>query len=339
MAIVDLNEHERRVISVRHLSKHYHTSTRRPGVRAAVRSLFHREHRTVRAVSDVSFSVGAGERVGLLGPNGAGKTTVLKVLAGLLHPTSGEVRVLDFEPRRRDAEFLRSITLVSGQKQQLLWDLPPEETFRLNRSIYGVSQQEYRRTVDELVTLLQLEEVVTRPARQLSLGERMKCELAAALIHGPRVLFLDEPTIGLDVTMQAVMRRFIRTYNERNHATVILTSHCMDDVVAISPRVLLVRHGHLAYDGTLAQLVRRTRPDRQVTLRFGEPVQRAHLDSLPGRVVVHADDHAVLQVGEPSLRQLIADALAAFPVIDLKVEEAPLEEVLADIYAACEVAK
>ena len=287
----------------------------------------------MKAVDDVSFSIEGGERVGFLGPNGAGKTTTLKVLAGLLHPTRGEVRVLGVDPRTRPADFLRSIMLVTGQKQQLLWDLPPVETFELNRAIYDVASADYARTLDELVTLLRLEDLLRKPTRQLSLGERMKCELAAALIHSPKVLFLDEPTIGLDVTMQSVVRAFIKSYSDRHRATVLLTSHYMEDVAALTPRILVIDRGKLSFDGGLADLVRRTHPDKHVTLSFSSPVEASQLEGIVGTTLESSPLHAVFQIHGAAVKDSIALALSKLPVIDLKVEDAPLEEVLADFFS------
>ena len=320
------------MISVRELAKHYKVHQRQPGLGAALRSVFHRRFDTVKAVDGISFEIAAGERVGFLGPNGAGKTTTLKMLSGLLHPTSGEARVAGHEPAKRDADFLRSIMLVTGQKQQLLWDLPPAETFELNRAIYDVPRPRFRETRDELVELLQIGDLIGKPARQLSLGERMKCELAAALLHRPRVLFLDEPTIGLDVTMQTVVRDFIKTYNERHGATVILTSHYMDDVAALCPRVIVIDHGHLTWDGALSDLARKTRPEKRVTLRLGQEVAPAQLEAIGGRVVRSEGTLAVLQVETADMRDVVAAALSRLPVIDLNVEDAPLEEVLAELF-------
>jgi ABC-2 type transport system ATP-binding protein len=321
------------MIEIDGLIKHYQVHERPPGLLAALRSTLRRKYKTVRAVDGITFSIAAGERTSLLGPNGAGKTTTLKILAGLLYPTGGKVKVLGFEPRRRETDFLRSIMLVTGQKQQLLWDLPPVETFELNRAIYDVPRPTYKETLDELITLLELEELIRKPTRQLSLGERMKCELAAALIHRPKVLFLDEPTIGLDVSMQGIVRAFIKSYNERHNATVILTSHYMDDVLAITPRVLVIDHGKMTYDGSLEGLVKKTRPEKLVTLRFGSPVERAKLELLGGRVLTYDATHAVLQVDAPQMNALVSGAIAQFSVVDLKVEDAPLEEVLADLFA------
>jgi ABC-2 type transport system ATP-binding protein len=321
------------LISVRGLVKHYRVPIRPPGLVAAIKALFHRNYKVVRAVDSIDFDIRAGERVGFLGPNGAGKTTTLKVLAGLLYPTSGEVTVGGFRPAERHPDFLRSIMFVAGQKQQLLWDLPPAETFELNRAIYGVSRESYRKVLDELIAVLELEPLLEKPTRQLSLGERMKCELAAALIHSPSVLFLDEPTIGLDVTMQAALRSFIRRYNEEHGATVLLTSHYMVDVAALTPRVLVIDHGRLTFDGRLQDLVRRVHPNRHLTLRVGAPVAPEALAALGARVVSLSDGIAVLEVGEASLKPLLTQALERLPVVDLTVEEAPLEDVISELFA------
>ncbi len=319
-------------IEVDELTKHYKVHRRKPGMLAAIRSLFHREYEIVKAVEGLSFQITPGERVGFLGPNGAGKTTTLKVLAGLLHPTAGKVRVAGFVPQRREGQFLSRITLVMGQKQQLLWDLPPAETFAFNRAIYDVPWPQYRETLAELTKLLDLEALVTKPTRQLSLGERMKCELAAALIHRPRILFLDEPTIGLDVSMQAVMREFIRSYNERFGATVLLTSHYMADVAALCPRVVVIDLGKLLYDGDLNALVKRIRPEKLVSLKLGKPVAASDLARF-GKVVEHGDALVKLHISEGALREAVASILATLPVQDLTVEEPPLEEVMRQVFA------
>lgn len=321
------------MLSVENLVKHYRVHAREPGLLAALASVFHRTFTEVRAVDGISFSIEPGERVGFLGPNGAGKTTTLKMLAGLLHPTAGEVRVGGFVPFRREREFLRTIMLVTGQKQQLLWDLPPAETFELNRAVYDIPRAQYRETLDELVTLLELGDLIRKPARQLSLGERMKCELAAALLHRPQVLFLDEPTIGLDVTMQATVRKFIRAYNERHGATVLLTSHYMEDVAALCPRVVVIDQGQLIYDGALDELVRRMRPEKRITLRLERPVHDSELGIMQRFVVLHQENQIQLQVDAASMREIVAAALDRLPVVDLVVADAPLEEVLADLFA------
>jgi ABC-2 type transport system ATP-binding protein len=321
------------VIRVERLVKHYQVHARAPGFLAAVRSVFRRERTTVAAVDGISFSIEGGERVGFLGPNGAGKTTTLKVLAGLLHPTSGAVDVAGFTPARREPDFLRSIMLVTGQKQQLLWDLPPSDTFERNRAIYDVPLARFQEALDELTALLDLGPLIGKPTRQLSMGERMRCELAAALLHRPKVLFLDEPTIGLDVTAQSAVRRFIRSYNERHGATVLLTSHDMNDVAALCPRVIVIDHGHLIHDGPLPELVRRLRPEKRVVLTLARPVERADLESLGAVIHAHEEGRAVLQVEPAKLTGVVSAALERLPVADLAVEDPPLEDVLADLFA------
>src|SRR3954451_15589118 len=320
------------MIEVERLRKWYRVHRRQPGLRAALRSLFHRAYEDVKAVEEVSFSIAAGERVGFLGPNGAGKTTTLKVLSGLLHPPEGRVSVAGFVPQRRERSFLSQITLVMGQKQQLLWDLPPSETFLLNRAIYDIPRAQYDETVAELTSLLDLGPLLGKPTRQLSLGERMKCELAVALLHRPRVLFLDEPTIGLDVSMQATVRAFVRAYNERFSATVLLTSHYMDDVAELCPRVLVIDHGRVIFDGALGELVKRIRPDKRVQLRLSRPVQRRDLEPL-GTVVEHGEETAILQVRHENLQLSVQRALAQLPLRDLSVEAPPLEEVMRELFA------
>ena len=319
------------LIDVRDLTKSYRVHRRAPGIAAALRSVLRRRYETVRAVEGLSFQIAEGERVGFLGPNGAGKTTTLKVLAGLLHPSAGQVRVGSFVPFERDPRFLQLITLVMGQKQQLLWDLPPLETYAMNRAIYDMPRAQAEETQRTLIELLEIGDLVGKPTRQLSLGERMKCELVAALLHRPRVLFLDEPTIGLDVSMQAKMREFIRDYNERFGAAVLLTSHYMDDVVALCPRVVVIDHGHLIYDGDLRELVRRVRPDKHVTIRLSHPVERADLGRL-ATVVTQDAAHAVLSVPAAKVSGVVRDALAALPVVDLTIEEPPLEEVMRELF-------
>jgi ABC-2 type transport system ATP-binding protein len=321
------------VIEVRQLCKHYQVHQRQPGLGAALASVFRRRYETVKAVDGISFTVREGERIGFLGPNGAGKTTTLKTLSGLLHPTSGEVSVGGHRPQLREAAFLKSITLVMGQKQQLIWDLPPAETFALNRAIYDIPHPVFAETVRELSTLLELGDLVNRPTRQLSLGERMKCELAAALLHRPRVLFLDEPTIGLDVSMQATVRGFIRAYNERFGATVILTSHYMEDVVQLCPRVVVIDKGQLIHDGDLRELTVRLKPDKRIALRFSGAAPAA-ADLARFGAVVEADGlRATVQVKADQVAGVVGAMLAALPVTDLTVEDPPLEEVMKELFS------
>jgi ABC-2 type transport system ATP-binding protein len=320
------------VIEVERLAKHYQVSERAPGVAAAVRALFRRSTRLVPAVDGISFRIAQGERVGFLGPNGAGKTTTLKMLSGLLHPSAGSARVLGYVPFERSPDFLRSIMLVAGQKQQLLWDLPAADTFELNRAIYGVPAGEFKRARDELVALLKLDGLLEKPVRQLSLGERMKCELCAALLHRPKVLFLDEPTIGLDVTMQVAVREFIRRYNEQHDASVVLTSHYMEDVAALCPRIIVIDHGHIIWDGALTDLVEKLQPEKRVTLRLAEPRSAAELTLAPARLVSLSGTEARLSVAKADLQRVVSALLDKLPVVDLSVEDAPLEEVLAQLF-------
>lgn len=320
-------------IHVRSLSKNYRVPVRGAGLLAALKAVVHREFKTVEAVKGISFDIEPGERVGFLGPNGAGKTTTLKMLAGLLHPSSGLIEVEGYVPTKRHDDFLKSIMLVMGQKQQLIWDLPPIETFELNRAIYGVSQNEYIKVLNGLIEDLKLTDLVHRPTRQLSLGERMKCELAAALIHQPKVLFLDEPTIGLDVSMQVTIRQFIRDYNTRTDATVLLTSHYMEDVEALCPRVIVINQGKISYDGELSGLIQKIRPEKQIALRFHEPIQDWP-ESLNAFKPVREQDglRLLLRVPAAHIAPVVKAALSVLPVVDLNVEDPPLEDVMREVF-------
>jgi ABC-2 type transport system ATP-binding protein len=319
------------VIRVRGLRKVYRVPERGDGsVRAAIGSLFRRQFREVRAVDGIDFDIAPGERVGFLGPNGAGKTTTLKMLCGLLVPTAGEIEVLGQVPRRRPVELLRQITLVMGQKQQLLWDLPPRDTFELNRALFRIPKPEYDETVSELTRLLELGPLLSRPSRNLSLGERMKCELAAALLHRPRVLFLDEPTIGLDVVAQGTMRRFIAEWNERFESTVLLTSHYMDDIAALCPRVIIIDKGTLLYDGSLDGLVRRVRPHRRIELRPASPPAAGAIEAVPG--LAWEDDVLVADVEPAHVGDTLQAALGAVGPAEVRVVEPPLEDVIAELF-------
>jgi ABC-2 type transport system ATP-binding protein len=324
------------VIEVQALSKTYRVHKRPAGFWPAVRSLLHRQYEPVQALDGVSFTIAPGERVGFLGPNGAGKTTTLKILSGLLYPTSGQAKVAGFEPRQRSPEFLRTITLVMGQKQQLLWDLPPVETYAMNRALYDIPRADADATLKELIDLLEIGPLVGKPTRQLSLGERMKCELAAALLHRPKVLFLDEPTIGLDVAMQARMRQFIKDYNERHGASVILTSHYMEDVAALCPRIIVIDKGHLVYDGDLRGLARRIKPEKRITIRLARPEDAAALAAATtvgaAKVIRQTDTEAVLAVTADKLNESLRQLLSALPATDLSVEDPPLEEVMREVF-------
>ncbi|MEB3234086.1 MAG: ATP-binding cassette domain-containing protein, partial [Cyanobacteriota bacterium] len=259
------------MIQVEGLAKRYRVAAKQPGLLGTLRHAVNRQTRTVEAVRQLSFAIAPGEMVGFLGANGAGKTTTLKMLCGLIHPSSGLVRVAGFEPRRRQRAFLQQITLVMGQKQQLIWDLPPLDSLRVNAAVYGLGEREAERRIRELAAMLELGEELTRPVRKLSLGQRMKAELLAALLHRPQVLFLDEPTLGLDVNAQARVRSFLADYNRQTGATVLLTSHYMADITALCPRVLLIDGGTLLHDGSLEALAAQLAPCRQVRLELAEP--------------------------------------------------------------------
>lgn len=312
-----------RMIRVDQLSKVYQVPTKEPGVWGSLRSLWDRKYREVRAVDGVSFEVAPGERVGFLGPNGAGKTTTLKMLTGLLHPTAGRCEVHGFTPQERHDDFLRRITLVMGQKQQLLWDLPAMETFLLNRALYDLPRASWRQMLDELVELLDLKDVLDVPVRNLSLGQRMRAELCAALLHRPKVLFLDEPTIGMDVEVQAQVRRFILEYNRRYDATVMLTSHDMNDVGAIAKRIILIDRGVVRFDGSLDELSRRFGAGRRLTVRATDAAALATLGFLPG------DEGAqVATIPADQVNGLLAAVLQRLPHAEVSVADPPLEEVL-----------
>ena len=319
------------VVEVRALGKQFQVPRREAGLRAAFGALFRRQYTTVDAVRELSFSLAVGERVGFLGPNGAGKTTTLKMLAGLLYPSAGEVTVAGHVPSQRRPEFLRAISLVMGQKRQLSWDLPAVDTFEFNRVVFDIDARDYRRRLDELVTLLVVGEVMRRPVRQLSLGERMKCELVAALLHAPRILFLDEPTIGMDVAMQLAIREFVRRYNVEHGATVILTSHYMEDVAALCPRILVIDGGRLRFDGSIEALTRRIRPLRRASVR-AEALPSAEVLAQLGHVIESAGGRLVLDV-EPARVPEVVQALLALPgAQDLAVQDAPLEEVMRELF-------
>lgn len=317
-------------VYVENLIKIYTVSEREAGLSAALRSLIKRKTRAIKAVDDISFSIEQGEIVGFLGPNGAGKTTTLKMLSGLLYPTSGIGQVLGYTPFRRERDFLKHITLVMGQRNQLVWDLPVNESFDLNRAIYQIPLDQFKRTRDELTELLELETLLPKPVRNLSLGERMKCEIAAALLHQPRVLFLDEPTIGLDVTAQRRIRAFILEYNRRHNATVMLTSHYMADVEALAERVIVIHHGKLLFDGQLKELVRRFSPHKTISLEMPEET----IDfNMYGQVVEKEGGRVTLRVAKEDTARVTARLLSDLAISDLTVEDPPIDEVIEQVFS------
>jgi ABC-2 type transport system ATP-binding protein len=316
-------------VRIRGLRKTYIVSEREAGIQAALRSLVRRPKVEVRAVDGISFDLAPGEVVGFLGPNGAGKTTTLKMLSGLLHPTAGELFVLGHVPWKREKSFLRQITLVMGQRNQLVWDIPAADSFELNRAIYRLPAADYRRTLEELTGLLDLGPLLKKPVRNLSLGERMKCEIALALLHRPQVVFLDEPTIGLDVTMQRRIRSFIAEYNLRCGATVLLTSHYMADVEALCRRVIIIHHGQLLFDGNLSDLVQRFTAHKTIVVRLGD--YQADLSAY-GQVVSCTDGKVTMRLPKAETARVTGRLLADLPVVDLTVEDPPIEEVIEQVF-------
>ena len=322
-------------IQVTELTKTYRVPEREPGLLAAIKSLGRRNYREVEAVRAISFSIQPGEVVGFIGPNGAGKTTTLKMLSGLLFPTAGQARVAGWTPWERRPAFLRGISMVLGNKSQMLWDIPPLDTFRVLAEIYAIPPADFRRTLDELVALLEMSELLSKPVRNLSLGERMKCELVAGLLHRPGVLFLDEPTLGLDISMQSRLRRFLSEYNRRHGATMILTSHYMADVQALCPRVILIHHGRLLYDGGLSGLAQHLAPFKLVRLSVGtENGGLVASLELPAGVDLLSNENGslTLRVPRSETPALTAHLLKTLPVTDLSVEDPPIEAVIDQVY-------
>jgi ABC-2 type transport system ATP-binding protein len=319
-------------IYLQNLCKTYIVPEREAGVLAALRSLVNRRTREVKAVDQISFDVAPGEIVGFLGPNGAGKTTTLKMLSGLLYPTAGTVCVLNHEPWQRQKTFLKDITLVMGQRNQLVWDIPASDSFELNRVIYRIPLDQYRQTLTELTELLDLGPLIGKPVRNLSLGERMKCEIAAALLHRPRMLFLDEPTIGLDVTAQRRIRSFVREYNRRYGATILLTSHYMADVEALCERVIVIHHGRILFDGHLAELVKRFSPHKTIVVELRDGMGGANFQAY-GEVMTQTEAQVTLRVSKSETARVTSKLLADLPIIDLTVEDPPFEDVIEQVFS------
>jgi ABC-2 type transport system ATP-binding protein len=322
------------VIEVEGLTRTFQTRRKRPGIRGALWGLVRSETESVTAVDRISFRVEPGELVGFLGPNGAGKTTTLKMLSGLLHPTAGTARVLGFVPWERRNEFRRQFALLLGQKNQLWWDLPARESLELNARIYGLAPADFRRTLDELTALLSVGDKLNVMVRELSLGERMKFELVAALLHQPRVLFLDEPTIGLDVVSQQVVREFLRDYNARRGTTILLTSHYLTDIQALCRRVIIIDHGRRFFDGPLQDILDRFVDYKVVTVHTDAAGPLA-VDALAsvGEVVENAAGRARLRIKRDRVVSGCKFLLDAFPVTDLDIEEVPIEDVIRQLFA------
>ncbi|KAB2669791.1 MAG: ATP-binding cassette domain-containing protein [Verrucomicrobia bacterium] len=320
------------LIEVRGLTKAFRTYKKDPGLRGALRGLVSRRHETVHAVKDVSFTVEEGEFVGFLGPNGAGKTTTLKMLSGLLHPTSGEARVLGYVPWERRDGYRRQFALLLGQKNQLWWDLPARDSFELNARIYGLDRDAFRRTLDELSAMLGIGAQLATAVRELSLGERMKCELIAALLHQPRVLFLDEPTIGLDVVSQKAVREFLREHNRTHRTTILLTSHYMADIQELCERVVIIDHGTIFFDGRLDDVLGRFADHKIITLRFEGAPAGSDLVAAWGEVLEQSPVTLKLKVKRDRVIAVCKQLLDQFAVTDIDIEEVPIEDVIRQVF-------
>lgn len=320
------------IIEVENLTKIYTVAIKKAGIRNTLKHFFNRQYKEIKAVQNVSFYIESGEIVGFLGANGAGKTTTLKMLTGLIYPTSGRVKVAGYVPFQRQSQFLRKISLVMGQKQQLIWDLPAIDSLRINAAVYEIDDHDFQQRLKELTEMLSLEDKLNQPVRKLSLGERMKAELLAALLHHPQVLFLDEPTLGLDVNAQASVRDFLRNYNERYQATILLTSHYMADITALCQRVMTIHQGQLIYDGSLDQLLERFAPYREVKVELAQclPLEKlnqfAEIESLDGQQVRFL-------VRREKLTSTVTKILNSLEVLDLSVSEPPIEEIIGRLFS------
>jgi ABC-2 type transport system ATP-binding protein len=318
-------------IETKDLRKSYVSQKKEPGMAGSIKALFSRQVTEVEAVKGINLTIQQGEFVGFLGPNGAGKTTTLKMLSGILHPTSGTATVLGHKPADRNFEMLRQISLVMGNKQQLWWDLPAWDSFVVLKELYEVDSSVFKRRVDHLISTLQLEDKVHTQVRKLSLGERMKCELVAALIHSPKVIFLDEPTLGLDVVSQKRIREFLRQLHKEDGGTFLLTSHYMQDVQELCERVVIIDHGISVFEGTLDALSASFSTSRRIRLSFSAPVSEIDLERF-GEVVEFHSDQAILEVPRAEAAQVTAGILDGLPVSDLSIQDVDIEEVIRDLF-------
>ncbi|MEK7529145.1 MAG: ABC transporter ATP-binding protein [Patescibacteria group bacterium] len=319
------------IIHVKNLSKTFESYKKEPGLIGSIKGLFSSETIYSQAVKDISFDIAEGEFIGFVGPNGAGKTTTLKMLSGILYPTSGDVEVLGFKPFKRAPEFQKQFGLVMGQKNQLWWDLPARESFILNKAIYEVSDHDYKKTLDELTDILDVEDFLDIQVRKLSLGQRMKCELIAALLHSPRILFLDEPTIGLDVVSQRNIREFLSEYNRSRKTTIILTSHYMEDIRRLCKRVIIIDHGSIIYDGDYKNLTEKYAGDKTIHVSFSDAVLENDLKSL-GRTTMANSTSAKINVPRKDIAAITNRLLIGFPVDDISISEESIEKIISDIF-------
>lgn len=320
-------------IEVKNLSKSYEYFRRSPGLMAAVKSVFHREKMIADAVKNISFNIQEGEVIGFLGPNGAGKTTTLKILSGILEPSAGQVRVMGFDPYQRNKKYQQQFSLVMGQKNQLWWDLPAMESFILNKEIYEIPDSDFKSSLNELVEVLGIQDILDIQVRKMSLGQRMKCELAAALLHRPKVLFLDEPTIGLDVTAQKNVREFIQKYNQKEKTTIILTSHYMEDISQLCKRVIIINLGEIVYDGDFQELIGRYAPHKLLTVTFNETGIRQEDVERFGQLSEFSPYRIVLKVNRDQAKNVASAILSSgLPVDDILIDETDVDEVVRKIF-------
>ncbi len=320
------------MIAVENLTRVFRTYKKQPGFWGGVKGLFKRDYEETRAADGISFTIKEGEFVGFLGPNGAGKTTTLKMLSGLIYPTSGTARVAGFDPTKRENAYRRLFALVLGQKNQLWWDLPAQESFYLLRAIYGLEPKAYQATLDELVALLNVAHKLNVQVRELSLGERMKMELIAALLHRPRVLFLDEPTIGLDVVSQKAVREFLRDYNRRHRTTILLTSHYMADIQSLCERVIVIDHGKKIYDGDLDQIAGAGAQQRIIRFKPRDGAFPPDWQPLHGECKVCEDGEVLLHVPSEHIVAVCQQILSTGPVDDISIQDVPIEDVITELF-------
>ncbi len=319
------------LIEVSNLKKYYQVYKKKPGLFGSVKSLIKRDQQTVKAVDGISFQIKKGELLGFIGPNGAGKTTTLKCLSGLLYPEAGRVEVLGFLPWKRKPAFLKNIAFVMGQKNQLWWDLPPVETFLLNKAVYEIPDHEYKQSLEELVSLLEVEDIIDKQTRKLSLGQRMKCELIAALLHRPEILFLDEPTIGLDVVMQKKIRDFIKDYNQRYDSTIILTSHYMEDVKELAKRVIIIDRGKIAFDGRLDRIIQKYTDHKFISVTLRKEASRQSLQQI-APLENYSYPKAVFRVPKNQVSTKAALILDKVNPEDMSIEEPPIENIIRELF-------
>jgi ABC-2 type transport system ATP-binding protein len=321
-----------KTITVENLTKEFKTPQKKEGIVGSLSSIFNKQYTTYKAVDDVSFSIGNGELVGMLGSNGAGKTTTLKILSGLLHPTTGSVSVLGYTPWERNNDFRRRFSIVMGQRNQLWWDLPAMDSYLLHKEIYRIPSDRYHQLIKQLSERLDITSKLSIQLRRLSLGERMKCELIGALLHEPEVVYLDEPTIGLDVVAQHSLREFVKEYNKEHNSTIILTSHYMEDIVSLCKRVIILDNGKIFYDGSLEKLSSSVGSDKILTLHFKEAISQEIENKLSPMFQKVSDTSLKARITKQEAPSLVSNVLQSYPIDDITLEEVPIEEIIRDIF-------